>query len=106
VVSIVGRFLEHSRIYYFFNNGHDEIYLSSADLMARNLDYRVEVMFPVPDPEHARYLREDVLESYLKDDIHAHLMQPDGSYECPRPSKESPFGVQEYLLHLTPQRQH
>ena len=106
VISVIGRFLEHSRIYYFYNNGKDEIYLSSADLMPRNLDFRVEVMFPVTDLEHIRYLREDVLESYLKDDTHAHLMQPDGSYDCRRPSTENPFGVQEYLMKITPERQH
>ncbi len=106
VVSVIGRFLEHSRIYYFYNNGNEQIYLSSADLMPRNLDYRVEVMFPVTDPEHLRYLREDVLENYLRDDTHAHRMQPDGSYECLRPSRENPFGVQEYLTSIATKREH
>ncbi len=106
VVSIIGRFLEHSRIYYFYNNGKDEIYLSSADLMPRNLDYRVETMFPVEDVEHKRYLREDVLENYLKDNVHAHLMQPDGSYECKHPAREAPFGVQEYLMGMAAKREH
>ncbi len=106
VVSIIGRFLEHSRIYYFYNQGKDQIFLSSADLMPRNLDYRVEVLFPIEDPEHLRYLRDEVLENYLKDDTHAHVMQPDGSYECKRPSRESPFGVQEWLMKIAPSREH
>jgi polyphosphate kinase len=100
VISIVGRFLEHSRIYYFHNNGSEEIYLSSADMMPRNLDYRVEAMFPVTDSDNLQYIRRDVLEKYLQDDLHAHIMQPDGSYECPRPSRAHPFSVQDWLMTL------
>jgi polyphosphate kinase len=82
VISIVGRFLEHSRIYYFRNagNGNDEIYLGSADLMPRNLNRRVEVMFPVRDAKLIRHLRDDVLAIYLADVAKARYMQPDGSY--------------------------
>jgi polyphosphate kinase len=105
VVSIIGRYLEHSRIYYFYNQGKEEIYLSSADLMPRNLDYRVETMFPLRSPGHLHYLRDEVLENYLRDDTHAHLMQPDGSYECRRPS-EQPFGVQEWLMEIASKREH
>ncbi len=80
VRSIVGRFLEHSRIYYFGNGGSPEVYLGSADLMPRNIDRRVEVLFPVEDPQYVRYLREEVLETYLSDNVKARIMQPDGSY--------------------------
>jgi len=80
VISIVGRFLEHSRIYYFRNAGNEEIYLGSADLMPRNLNRRVEVMFPVRDAKLIRHLRDDVLATYLADAAKARYMQPDGSY--------------------------
>ena len=80
VTSIVGRFLEHSRIYYFRNAGQEEIYLGSADLMPRNLNRRVEVVFPVRDPKLIRHLRDDVLSTYLSDTVKARRMQPNGSY--------------------------
>jgi polyphosphate kinase len=80
VVSIVGRFLEHSRIYYFRNGGQEEIYAGSADLMPRNLNQRVEVLFPVEDPTLIRHLRDEVLATYLSDNIKARIMQPDGTY--------------------------
>jgi polyphosphate kinase len=86
VRSVVGRFLEHSRIYYFGNGGAPEVYLGSADLMPRNIDRRVEVLFPIEDREHVRYLREEVLETYLKDNVKARLMQPDGSYTQQTPA--------------------
>ena len=63
VFSIVGRFLEHSRIYYFFNGGEEIIYTGSADLMPRNLNVRVEVLFPIDDPRMIRYVRDEILES-------------------------------------------
>ncbi len=80
VTSIVGRFLEHSRIYYFRNAGQEEIYLGSADLMPRNLDRRVEVVFPVRDPKLIRHLRNEVLAIYLADTAKARHMQPNGGY--------------------------
>jgi polyphosphate kinase len=80
VISIVGRFLEHSRIFYFRNGGKEEIYLGSADLMPRNLDRRVEVIFPVEDAKLAKFLRDDVLPVYLADCVKARIMQPDGHY--------------------------
>jgi polyphosphate kinase len=80
VTSIVGRFLEHSRIYYFRNAGQEEIYLGSADLMPRNLDRRVEVVFPVRDPKLIRHLRGEVLATYLADTVKARHMQPNGTY--------------------------
>ncbi len=83
VTSIIGRFLEHSRIFYFRNAGHEEIYLGSADMMPRNLDRRVEAAFPVRDPALMRFLRDDVLGIYLADVVNARHMKWDGTYERP-----------------------
>ena len=80
VLSIVGRFLEHSRIYYFRNGGAEEIFLGSADLMPRNLNRRVEVLYPVEKPALVRYLRDDVLATYLRDNVKAREMTADGDY--------------------------
>ncbi len=80
VISIVGRFLEHSRIYYFRNGGEDEIFLGSADLMPRNLYRRVEVIFPVADPRLLNYLRDGVLKTYLADRVKAREMTAEGQY--------------------------
>lgn len=81
VASVVGRFLEHSRIFYFKNAGQEEIYLGSADLMQRNLNRRVETVFPVRDERLSRYLRDEVLSTYLYDNTKARVMQPDGTYQ-------------------------
>jgi polyphosphate kinase len=81
VRSIVGRFLEHSRIFYFTNAGDDDIYIGSADWMTRNLDRRVEVVTPILDPNLKRYLRDVVLSAYLRDNVKARILTPDGSYE-------------------------
>ncbi len=81
VTSIVGRFLEHSRIFWFRNAGAEEVYLGSSDLMPRNLVRRVEVLFPVTDPALVRDLRDDILETYLRDNVRARRMRADGSYE-------------------------
>lgn len=99
VISIVGRFLEHSRIYYFYNAGQEEIYLGSADLMPRNIDRRVEVLFPVQDKRIARFLRKDILMTYLADNVKARQMLPNGSYRRLTPSaKEKPLNSQEWLI--------
>ncbi len=100
VISIVGRYLEHSRIYYFLNDGNEEIYLSSADLMTRNLDHRVEIMFPVENPAHVRYLRHDVLGNYFKDNSSARIMQSDGSYTRLKPLNKETFDVQDWLMSI------
>jgi polyphosphate kinase len=99
VVSIVGRYLEHSRIYYFQNGGREEIYLGSADLMDRNLNRRVEVVFPVENPDHIHHLREIVLEAYLRDNSRARVMQSDGTYSRIAPKDEDhKIDVQEWLM--------
>ena len=99
VLSIVGRYLEHSRIYYFGNGGEEQIYLGSADLMPRNIDRRVEVLFPIQQPEMIQHIRENILATYLKDNVKARLMRADGSYERIQPkSEEAPLNSQEYFL--------
>ena len=80
VRSIVGRYLEHARIYYFYNNGDEEFYLSSADWMPRNLERRVEILFPVDSPELKEQVRE-MLDIHLADTLKAHEMQSDGTYK-------------------------
>ena len=80
VVSIVGRFLEHSRLYYFQNGGDEELYFGSADFMPRNLDNRVETLAPVEDKVLRTYLREEILEGYLLDNTNARELLPDGEY--------------------------
>jgi polyphosphate kinase len=99
VTSVVGRFLEHSRVFWFHNGGAEEVYLGSADLMPRNLDRRVEVLFPVRDPDLARHLRYEVLDAYLRDNLRARRMQPDGTYRRLAPSgDEDPVDSQALLL--------
>jgi polyphosphate kinase len=80
VISVVGRFLEHSRIYYFRNGGEEEIYLGSADLMPRNLDRRVELLFPLEGADLIRRVRDDILALYLSDTAQGRQMQSDGTY--------------------------
>ena len=90
VRSIVGRFLEHSRIYFFRNGGAEEVYLGSADLMERNLDRRVEAIFPVQDPAMLRHLRDNLLEAYLRDNFRARILHPDGTYTRLSPADGEP----------------
>jgi len=89
VISVVGRYLEHSRIYYFQNDGEPEIYMGSADLMPRNLNRRVEVVFPVEKPEHIQFIRDEILETYLRDNTKARQMQPDGTYKFIQPEADA-----------------
>jgi polyphosphate kinase len=101
VRSLVGRFLEHSRIYYFGNGGDDEVYLGSADLMERNLDRRVEVLFPVEDNEIRTHLRDVVLPAYLRDTANARELLPDGSYvPALTTDGREPFDVQRWFIEL------
>jgi polyphosphate kinase len=107
VISIVGRFLEHSRIYYFENGGAAEVYLGSADLMPRNLDRRVEVIFPVKDPAIRNYIRGAILEVELHNNTSARVLQSDGAYfrRHPQPG-EAPVDSQAWLLNHPPQGGH
>jgi polyphosphate kinase len=98
VISIVGRFLEHSRIFCFANGGEEEIYLGSADLMERNLDRRVEVLFPVLDPLLVDQIRDGVLRVYQADNVKARFLQADGSYLWPAPNGDEPVDSQRVLL--------
>jgi polyphosphate kinase len=101
ITSIVGRYLEHSRIFYFFNGGHEQIYLGSADLMERNLNRRIELLFPLENPEHIWYIRADVLETYLRDNQLAYKMLSNGNYEQKKPDEgEQPVNVQDRLMHM------
>ena len=93
VRSIVGRLLEHSRVYFFENGGRNEVYIGSSDWMPRNLDRRVEVLTPVQEPAIRRHLREDYLEAYLRDNVKAREMQPDGSHIRAEKTGE-PFNAQ------------
>jgi polyphosphate kinase len=98
VRSIVGRFLEHSRIFCFANGGEEEVYCGSADWMPRNLVERCEVVFPVTQPDLHKRLREEILAAYLADNTKARLLQPDGEYV--RASRGTPFSVQDYLMRV------
>jgi polyphosphate kinase len=99
VISIVGRFLEHSRIFYFGNAGQEEVYIGSADWMPRNLDRRVEVVVPVLAPELRRQLRDDVLQMLLQDNCQAWELKPDGVYSRRRPAPgQHRFSAQIALL--------
>lgn len=97
VRSIVGRFLEHSRIFWFQNGDSPEIFSGSADWMQRNLYERCEVVFPVLDGALANRLRSEILEAYLRDDTKARLMQPDGSYVRAQ-RKGTGFAAQDWLM--------
>ena len=99
VTSIVGRFLEHSRVFYFRNGGNEEIYVGSADLMPRNLARRVEILFPIRDPRLVRYLRDHVLATYLADTVKARQLRANGTYERVKPaSPEPPLDSQQWLI--------
>ena len=100
VVSILGRYLEHSRVFYFANGGEERIYLGSADLMTRNLDHRVETLFPVQDPGQIRYLRDVLLETCLQDNDSARDMNSAGEYLRLQPLGGQPrINLQQFLMH-------
>jgi polyphosphate kinase len=102
VVSIVDRYLEHSRVFVFRNGGSPEVYLSSADWMPRNLDRRVELMFPVLHESAKRRVIE-ALEAQFRDNQKARMLKPDASYERLSPGKSELIRVQSYLYKLAMQ---
>jgi polyphosphate kinase len=104
VRSIVGRFLEHSRVFYFANGGgeSEEVYIGSADWMMRNLDRRVEVLVPIMDRDIARYLRHTVLDAYLRDNVDARLLRPDGTYRTVPGSTANPFDAHMFFVGQQP----
>jgi polyphosphate kinase len=98
VRSVVGRFLEHSRVYHFENGGSEEVYVGSADWMSRNLDRRLEVIAPVLDARIRRYLKDVVLAAYLRDNTKARVLRSDGTYaRVPRAPGEQDFNSQLYF---------
>ena len=96
VRSVVGRFLEHHRLFYFRNGGNESLFLSSADWMPRNLNERVELMIPIEDKRHKERVK-DILDLYLEDTLKAHIMRADGSYRKIN-DREHPISAQEELM--------
>jgi polyphosphate kinase len=113
VRSIVGRFLEHSRIFYFANGGDEEIYLGSADWMPRNLYERVEVLFPLKDTLLRERVRHEILDVYLADNVKSRLLQKDGAYirtwqtqgKRKPPTGPGAFNAQDFLIGLAEGKQ-
>jgi polyphosphate kinase len=107
VRSVVGRLLEHSRIFFFANGGQEEVYVGSADWMPRNLYERVEVIFPVQDPVLRDRLRNGILEAYLADDVKARVLRSDGTYvrawqtgRAGRKPVSPMFNAQQFLIEV------
>ena len=111
VRSIVGRFLEHSRVFYFANGGEEEVYLASADWMPRNLYERVEVMFPVKDPMLRERVHHEILDAYLADTVKSRVLRKDGSYvpawraSGKRKAPVPGFSAQDFLIALAEGKQ-
>ncbi len=106
VISVVGRFLEHSRIYYFHNNEKSDLYLGSADLMPRNIDRRVEILFPIENKTLKQHIVTNILEIYLADTDNGHLLQSDGRYisrAALLEEGESALNSQKWFLNNHPQ---
>lgn len=95
VISVLGRFLEHHRVYRFRIDGHTQYFCSSADLMERNLHHRIEIMFPILDSKNQTRIEEEIFSYYQKDDRFTWVMQQDGSYS---PHQDDTFSAQEQLL--------
>jgi polyphosphate kinase len=100
VRSIIGRFLEHTRVFYFHNDGAEDVYLSSADWMDRNFFGRVEVCFPILDPDLRRRVIAEGLQVYLEDNTQAWMMGEDGQYACRVPGRAKPLSAQEQALEM------
>ena len=98
VRSIVGRFLEHSRMFWFANGGAPQIYIGSADVMERNLDRRVEVLCPVVNPAMVAHLHDVVLSAYFRDTARSRMLTSDGRYVAPAESDAPALNAQDLLL--------
>ena len=98
VRSIVGRLLEHSRVYYFANGGAEEVYIGSSDWMPRNLDRRVEVLTPIEDERLKHYLKDKFLMTYLRDNVKAAELKADGKYEKVYPKAANKFSIRKRLF--------
>ncbi len=98
VLSSVGRFLEHSRVYHFLAGGDDVVYCSSADWMQRNLFHRVEAAFPIESKKAKKRVVEESLDVHLRDNTHTWELRADGTYERRTPNGSPPFGAQDHLL--------
>ena len=103
VRSIVGRMLEHSRIFWFLNGGQEELYIGTADLMERNLERRVETLTPIRDQDLLTHLRDIVLGAYLRDTVRAMVLDSSGKYNRPIADGE-PFNAQQFLLRYYTER--
>ncbi len=102
VFSLLGRYLEHSRIFYFKNDGTPQIYMGSADLMPRNLNNRVEVIFPVEDTKIVEYIHDNILSAYLRDNSKIYQMKTDGTFEQLQPEKDqAAFSTQDHFIQRT-----
>jgi polyphosphate kinase len=104
VTSIVGRFLEHSRIYYFHNGGQEQVYLGSADIMGRNLNHRVELLFPIENKRLQRRVREEILATYLADNRNARHMRPDGTFSWDKSDEPGVDSQARFLVVPAPNR--
>lgn len=99
VRSVIGRFLEHTRVYYFYNNGDQRLYCGSADWMDRNLFHRVEVAFPIEDKKLFEQIYQDGLLNYLQDNVQAWVLSGDGKWQQTRPAEDEPLHIaQDHLL--------
>jgi polyphosphate kinase len=99
IISIIGRYLEHSRIYYFRNGGNREIFIGSADLMPRNIDRRVEVLFPIENKDLVNHIHANILSIYFRDNIKARLMKSNGEYERVQINTgDHALNIQEWLM--------
>ena len=101
VRSVVGRFLEHSRVLYFANGGNEELYIGSADWMSRNLKHRIEVMAPVNNPEAKKFLKDVLLDAYWRDNTKARSLDADGKYNLIPSDPGQAFNSQEFFIGLS-----
>jgi polyphosphate kinase len=94
--------LEHSRVFYFANGGNEELYIGSADLMSRNLNHRIEVVSPVNDPALKKYLKDVLLDAYLRDNVRARALRGDGTYQrIPTSDRKEKFDSQAFFAEKT-----